>query len=161
MGMLLGCKGHFQLFGTRNKDGYAEVEGVRVASVEGVPECARIVVESPRARENKYLLWHYYADSIDGIQKGGKGWHEIIGGARALNMALFVGMVDFFGGKVDFNDCDSSEVDYSVKPKESIWGHKFSPEDNALWDEMQYKILAVKPLTVADIAKYVDNAYRN
>lgn len=67
----------------------------------------------------------------------------------AAKIALCVGLVRFFGGTVDFSDCDAKDVNLRVKAKTDIHA-----SDGPEWSEFQNRILAVQPITKDDIAKY-------
>lgn len=72
-------------------------------------------------RANRFLLYAGVSEF----------WHEI---ERAL--------VDFFGGEIDYNDCDSVDVDYKRrKPRKSN-----CPEDNEEWDAFQRGMLNLPTL---------------
>jgi hypothetical protein len=59
------------------------------------------------------------------------------------------GLVDFFGGTVDYCDCDTVEVDYKARRKFK----DNSPEDGQPWHDFQDAMLAVKPITKAQLNK--------
>jgi hypothetical protein len=56
-------------------------------------------------------------------------------------------LVDFFGGEVDFNDCDATDVDYKMRRKSN---KKNCPEDGRSWDAFQKRLFALQPLTESD-----------
>lgn len=70
--------------------------------------------------------------------------------SRSYNIALLMRLADFFGGVVDFQDCDDEERDYVVKDKPDS---KNCPEDGEPWQNLQERIWAVKPLTQEEIDK--------
>jgi hypothetical protein len=56
-------------------------------------------------------------------------------------------LVDFFGGSMDYQDCDAVEVDYeSPKPRE--WN---DPDDGESWQQFQIDMEAITPVTRDDI----------
>lgn len=60
-------------------------------------------------------------------------------------IAIGKGLVDFFGGIVDFNDCDNEDHDYSMPTKSRKMN---APEDGPEWHNFQDRILALEPLKV-------------
>jgi hypothetical protein len=57
-------------------------------------------------------------------------------------------VVDFFGGKIDFQDADEIRVDYSVKkPRRAN-----NPEDGQAFQDFQEALRKVQPITKADLA---------
>ena len=113
---------------------FARVEGVlpfeRTSSVEMVYMILKLDKNNPAAAEiiksdgNPYHLSYHYE-------------------------AGPLGVVKFFGGKVLYNDCAAKSPTLRRKPRPDIHA-----EDNPDWDHFQRRILAVKPLTAADVAKY-------
>lgn len=49
-------------------------------------------------------------------------------------------LVDFFGGSVDFNDCDDIDVDYSKEPGSTDVN---APTSGEHWENFQKRILEV------------------
>ncbi len=86
---------------------------------------------------------HYVMYHFEGSRKG----------ERLLNppstdfwIAIGKGLVDFFGGRVDFNDCDDIDVDYEQPERDDIHA-----EDDDEWYALQNRKLAVKALTKANL----------
>jgi len=63
-------------------------------------------------------------------------------------IALGVRLVDFFGGTVDYSDCDSVDVDYQVAAKSALDN---GPTDGEAWNVMQQRIIDLKPLSRQEI----------
>jgi hypothetical protein len=83
-------------------------------------------------------------------------WNSSENGGLALypscstsKIALCAGLVDFFGGKIDFNDCDSEDVNMELDPQEDI-----RASNDPLWSQFNNRILAIKPLTLEEIDKF-------
>src|ERR1039458_4914350 len=111
---------------------HCKVENVTIRSYGEntyLPECCRIHVGT---REFMY----HFAFSTPGDPLHNRGWHGMILRSSSPNIALFVALANFFGGVVDFNDCDEADVDRRVEPSESTWGHDFTPTDGDEWDEI-------------------------
>lgn len=137
---LLGCPVIKQPLGN---DGYAaHVDGIRYHVYPDMPECSTIIVPMPIGPwETWSCLYHYEWDAL--------GNHGMMPRSRALNIALCVALCDFFGGSVDFNDCDSEEEDHRQPIREDIHA-----EDGQPWNAFQDRKLAVKALTPDDIERY-------
>jgi hypothetical protein len=61
--------------------------------------------------------------------------------------AIGKGLVKFFGGKIDYNDCDSKKVDFSKKP----FSDRINcPSDGKPWQAFQEKLWNLLPLTSKD-----------
>jgi hypothetical protein len=80
---------------------------------------------------------------------------ENVGGRRLLLpratpfwIAVCRGLADFFGGSVDYSDCDSRAVDYRVNFKRDAENH---PTNGEPWDEFYRRILNLTPLTKGDL----------
>lgn len=56
-------------------------------------------------------------------------------------------LVDFFGGKIDYNDCDNVKNDYSVPYKSD----KENQQSSTDYHEFQERIISISPLTEEDL----------
>ena len=113
------------------------------ASVEAntaVPTCADLVVPGDR------YLYHF---EVQGGQR------LIMRRSRAKAIALFYALAKFFGGAVDFNDCDDQ---YDRFYERSLQRPVNDPEDGVLWTQLQEDLFNLEPLTEKDIAQYEDYA---
>ncbi len=128
--LLLGCKAHKVT--PNDKFWHAEVSGVKVHS-SGVPELVKIHIDPPygECRRIKYYF------------EGEGGTRIIRMGGSEDNIALCRGVADFFGGTIDYNDCDDIETDYQVPPKSNL---ENSADDGPEYNALQARILKVKPL---------------
>ena len=98
----------------------------------------------------------YIDPKITGQKAFGFGYHFEFGGndngacrglilrSHACNIVLLKRLADFFGGFVDFQDCDSVDIDYSVKFKKDKLN---CPQDGDEWQDLQERIMAVQPIT--------------
>lgn len=124
----------------------AHVDGITFRPYDNMPECVSIVTPMPIRPWNTHdVLYHYEWDEF--------GNHGIMLRSRPINIALCVALCDFFGGRVDFNDCDDSDCDYQKPAFDDI-----RASDGKPWDAFQDRILSVKPITNADISRYRDVA---
>lgn len=120
---------------------YTEVAGVRVVSGgDSQPQCVWIdcaTVSRPRVG----VLYHFEPSY-------GKG-RLLMPRSRPFWIAACRRLVDFFGGELDYNDCDESDIDYTVpaKPWEEI-----SPEDGPAWQALQQRLFDLEPLSEEELA---------
>lgn len=84
-----------------------------------------------------FLSYHY--------ESGKHGETSIIPKCTAAKIALCVGLVKFFGGTVDFNDCDSVNINMRKTPRKPI-----APSDGKPWVNFQKAMDTIKPLTEKD-----------
>jgi len=132
VGRLLGCEAERAPIGEASW--YADVAGVDSAASGGTVTCAWIKVLRPNASARQYL-YHFEAPC----------GRMLMPASCAEAIALGKGLVDFFGGSVDFNDCDDIEDDYAVPAKTDAENR---PEDGAEWISLQERIMAVSPMAV-------------
>jgi hypothetical protein len=121
---------------------FVEVENVKVESTS-VPQMAQIMVEPPGGcvdGEKCHFVYYFFE-----VEEGS---------GRLLNprstawwIAIMRRVVDFFGGSIDYSDCDDVDVDYSVPAKPDSVNR---PTNGAEWDDLQNRILAIKPITVEE-----------
>jgi hypothetical protein len=134
-----------------SKATFARVKGWSVMGAGSNPTLAYIVLDTtadnPAAkliRESDsgvyHLLYHF---------EGNNGHPSIYPACIAAKIALCAGLVKFFGGTVDFNDCDDKDVNMRVKAKADIHASN-DPE----WSLFQKRILAVQPIKAEDITRY-------
>ncbi len=110
-------------------------DGVITLNDNSVTSCQSFNVNVPD-RPNRWFLYHY--------EYGNAGHRGLSFNARnPSNIDLAKAIVDFFGGDVDFDDCDDVECDYSVPAKSDLENH---PEDNEEWDDLQHRLMAIKPI---------------
>ncbi len=65
-------------------------------------------------------------------------------------------LVDFFGGKVDYNDCDDVEFDYVKRNRGDA---RNAPTSDEPWMALQDRIAAVKPITREELENFTGAAY--
>lgn len=149
IGVLGGCRPYKKHFDDKHpSNGWSTwVEGASLETT-GCPEMARMVFRPDRGD----------------FAHGGSDWAsafyhwEPSAPYRSMRLlspqccdhwiAIGVCLVRMFGGHVDFNDSDSSDVDFQVpmKPDDEV-----SPSDGAAWYAFQETLLALKPLSRDDI----------
>lgn len=142
LGALLGFPKEVRVF-NKNKDWYTYVNGVKEKST------------------SHPSLWMLSWDDAPGIKNKGSIFFHFeykAGTARLLafsstdeNLAIACALVDFFGGNVDFNDCDDVTYDYH-KTKGS--NKRNCPSDGKPWVTFQKRIMKIEPLKETDVNRY-------
>lgn len=117
---------------------YARVDGVR-AQVTSIPEMASIVIERQTVdgETSHYVNYHFEGDD-------GGGTKTMIPPSTAFWVAVMRRVVKFFGGKLDYNDCDEKRTNYSVPFKSN---RENCPSDGEPWNDLNRRILAIEPIT--------------
>lgn len=134
---------------------HCKVEGVTTKS-SAVVECAEIEIKDALwghdgHRGDRWFLYHFefengYSTDGDYHTESGRG---ILPRATAINIAMAVELVKFFGGEVDFNDSDAKDVDFKAPTKKDIQAC-----NGEGWEKFQRRMAAVQPLTKAQVAEY-------
>jgi hypothetical protein len=140
LGILAGTKPYRYDLG--NTSWAAGVEGANLFT-SGVDGLVRLRWDAPEGQPSE-ALYHF--------EWGPYGRNDLRG-CRGLMprstpwwCAVAVRLVDFFGGEVDFNDCDDSDCDYSVP-----WREDCSAEDGEEWRAFQQRLMDLQPLTPEEI----------
>lgn len=118
---------------------------VRLTPIHNMVQCAYIHLDSSELgrvmvdgeREHQ-CMYHFEA--------GCNGERLLMPRSTDFWIAIGKGLVEFFGGTVDYNDCDDSDVDFARPAQKDIHA-----EDGAEWYSMQARKLVVKPLTQVDL----------
>jgi hypothetical protein len=74
------------------------------------------------------------------------GYKLLMPSSTPRHIALGKGLVDFFGGFLDEDDCDGQGCDYAQIPKSN---EENGPTGGAAWDALQARIMAVTPITLS------------
>lgn len=121
-------------------NGWCTVEGISYSTSDNQPHCCTINIGSiPQQYGDGW--WFFYHFEFGG------GHHGMSGGSRAERIALHKRLVDVFGGTVDYNDCDSREVDY--RRKSPNWLGK---SDDKNFHAKHIAFWAITPITPKEIA---------
>ena len=113
------------------------VDGVSTRSCDAVPECAEIdlvgrMIDGERMHN---VMFHF--EFGEGTDKG------LLPRATPFWIAIGVRLVNFFGGEIDFADCDDDGRDHAaLKPRATN-----RPSDGEPWQEMENAMYAVTPIT--------------
>lgn len=124
---------------------------VKMRSYKGIPEMAGISIKKIDYKlYGQHVIGFSYHFEFGGPRcgKNNGGCRGIMMRAWAVNIAVFRRLADFFGGVVDYCDCDSKENDYVVEAKDDSLN---CPESDKPWQDLQHRIMAVAPLTQEEI----------
>ena len=152
LGVLAGLKPvRKEITGANPDSVFVCVLGVKVSST-AIPQAALIELSAPGEpmvdREVYHSTWYHFESP--------EGGRVLSGPATAFWIAAFRGLADFFGGTVDYNDCDDSDVDYEVPESANN-----SPTDGSRWNSFQRKVLNLEPLSPECLdAAYQFSAWR-
>ncbi len=120
----------------------ADVAGIEVQSTS-VYSMVRIVWQNGEGNphlKSGNLYYHFETgDERSGRLLSCSSWAPWIALGRRL--------VDFFGGSIDYNDCDSTDIDYQQRWKVCLC----LADDNEEWDDLQERIMKIKPITGVEI----------
>lgn len=134
IGILAGNKPRKDSIGN---DGWAVmVPSVRV-TVTSIPTMVEITFQDSQ-RENRIATYHFEA--------GDNGERLLSTGSTPWWCAVAKRLIDFFGGTVTYNDCGSTENDYTQPTRPDIHA-----TDDAPWQAFQQRIFDVTPLTKKEI----------
>ena len=146
IGMLLGQHSHIEMISSVVKS--VRVEGVHTTP-SAIPSCAQIQINTVTDKEPRWFLYHFEYGGGPDHANDTRGSRGIIFRCTADNIALAVGLATFFGGQVDFNDSDDSDVDFKRKTQKDI-----GAQDGDLWDSFQERKAAVSAIGPKQVKKY-------
>ena len=130
---LLGCPSRYEPInpGQPHYGMVTRVDGITIGNMLDAPQVAWIRLETPQGiRRYTYLFESHGTDKhVTSPQEP-----EII--------RVGIGLVDFFGGVVDFDDSDLNFADYKVRPKSNSSNQPQSDRD---WLRLQRRIHALTP----------------
>lgn len=118
------------------------------AKPSSLAECAEITIVSKNGEflvdgeTSHWLLFHWEPSEESGM-------HLLMPHSTAFWIALGKKLVSFFGGSIDYNDCDSKDVDYRAKKPR----RRNNPTVGKPWDDFQKAMFNIKPLTEKDLEK--------
>lgn len=116
------------------------VAGVETKS-SSIPECADIEINGDLVdgEKNHHVMFHFEY----------KASRLLMPRSTAFWIAVGRRLIQFFGGSMDYQDCDSVETNYRRKsPRKDN-----SPEGGKPWHDLQDAMLAIKPITKDELIK--------
>ena len=136
--ILLGCKPTLETLG----GDYGLV--CHVVGLEIKPSGSLGLIDiqiTPPYGENRSLFYHF--------EFGREGKRGLLPRSSAINIALGVRLVEFFGGGVDFHDSDDVDCDFNSE------GLSFcNAEDGAEWGTLQQALFDLRPITMSEALQY-------
>lgn len=126
----------------RRESGGVDVDGVEVRDT-GEPSMAQIKLYG-RMVDGEVSHETFYHFEGHGTSK------LMTPKSRPYWIAVCGRLVMFFGGRLDYQDCDDSECDYEVRAKSDA---KNQPGDDPQWSDLQDRIASLTPLTLEEIEK--------
>ena len=148
IGILAGLKPYRRDFS--QGDGWAcHVDGASADACKSLPQCCEINIQAPDGyklidgEQSHYVLWHWEPSRMMG------DYHLIMPRSTPFWIAIGRGLCKFFGGKIDYNDCDPDGINARFKGMRK----DNSPEDGKPWTDFQQAKLDLKPLTMRDLEK--------
>lgn len=149
IGILAGCKAYKENFSSA--DGWStRVESVEKKGPEYLPGCAAITFK--RNEKERYVLYHFEPSNMLTDEDPGR---LLMPPSTAFWIAIGHRLVEIFGGKIFYNDCECDEIPNFENPERQKW---VRGSNGDAWYERQEKLLAIKPLTEEEIESYTDYA---
>lgn len=128
---------------------YLNVPGATVRGFDIVPGMAEITLTGPMVdgQTNHSATYHFEWD-------GGEvaGCTGIISRSNPLWIAVGRRLVDFFGGTIDYDDCDGVDIDYAAPIAYRL------AEDGEPWQAFQQAMSEVEPITADEMAEALTHA---
>lgn len=135
-------------------DPYLRVQGVQWRASNPVAAYAPMLTLHFDAPDGQTLVdgerghcayYHGVSRGSDEDHGAPLGYHKFTLRSTAYWIAVARRTVAFFGGIVDYNDCDDTDVDYKVSARPA------APSDGAPWDAHQARLASEQALTVEDL----------
>lgn len=116
------------------------VDGVQIRSygnMSSLVECAEIQISSTHGPYT--VMYHFEFED-----RGNRG---LMPRSRPDWLAVGVGLINFFGGEIDYNDCDDKDRDLFVPAKIQL----ARQSNDAVFDLVQRRKMELHPLTTSDV----------
>lgn len=125
---------------------YAKAKGVYIepAGPGVLSSCASIIIDVPQGYQS--MVEHTRSRRLYQFEWDKKGSRGMILPRTPFWIAAARRLVEFFGGVVDYNDCDSTKRDFVRKPQPDI-----GADDGAPWRALQQRLLRIAPISPADL----------
>jgi hypothetical protein len=122
------------------------VHGVNVRGHAEVPAMATIELRGPMVDgEHAHTCTFHFENDY-----GAGGRLLVSQAATPFWQAVLRGVVDVFGGTVDYEDTDNIQVDYGSP---GLYNVLWNANDGDAWEAKMDAVAAVKPLTKDDLAR--------
>lgn len=145
IGLLAGCESTW-------RQSWVVVNGIEVQAVDFIPCCANIRVTTPSGQV-LWALFHFEFNDPTQRPEGGPAWVGIMPSSTPLWCGIATGLVRFFGGGVDYQDCEAPGAWDFAAPRPRPYNN---PCDGAPWDEFQRALAALQPVDpMPEVAAYL------
>jgi hypothetical protein len=151
LGILNGLESHKENFQSGN--GYScRVDKVSYGYAQNEHKKEYLVYSEPTFEPEFFIIRLSNEITLDGewhelhcllsAENITKGYIHLSGGANEYWKKIGTALIKFFGGTIDYNDCDSKSINKRYdKPRKSN-----CPNDGKAWDNFEDELLALKPL---------------
>lgn len=131
---------------------WVKVPLASVTTCNGTPTMCNVVLNAPTIDgEDSHHSYYHFEDTDVRSSREGRLFSP---SSTPFWIAVGVGLAKFFGGTVDFNDCDEVRTNVSFpKPR-----RKNNPQDGKEWTKYQREMFAVRPLELRDLRRYQKKA---
>jgi hypothetical protein len=146
IGIASGIKPEWEVTSHDPDHSWLRVPGVEVKQTSSV-EMAEISIRSTGhvlvdGEDIHYLFYHF---------ESSRGGRSLGPRSTAYWIAIAHRLVDFFGGTIDYQDCDNVEVDYKRPRKASRYN---CPEDGDDYWNFYKRLSEVKPITEEEMQHF-------
>ena len=133
-------------------------EAVKIINKEHAPlEMVQIAIKlnetAKTIREDDSPFCHFYWHWENSTHHQ----HRLLS-TKSTNFWITIGkaLVNFYGGFIDYNDCDAIDINYHVTEKSN---EENCPGDGQEWNDFQNKLLQIKPLAATDYSNSEVSTY--
>ena len=156
IGILAGCPKEWNHAKLDAECKWVHVNGVKIESFgENLPSCCRIIVTIPEGwgllvdkERVHHAMYHFEGD----VASGGRLMRPP---STPFWIAVGTGLCRFFGGWIDYADCDATDVNRRFrKPRPTNRPNAMRP-----WRKFQEELATLRPVTEAEFTEARKNAH--
>lgn len=125
----------------RSKYGAVNPSGLKVEGIKSIPGCCEITING-----GHWCMYHYDIEDSN--------YRLLNPPSTPFWIAVGKKLCEFFGGKIDYNDCDERGCNKRWKKT-----RKNNPSDDGPWDRQNNRIAKLKPITKKDLEMATKYAY--
>jgi hypothetical protein len=140
IGILAGLKPYKRHF-SGSVGWSTEVDGVKLRSCDTSPEMCEIILTGDLVDGEKGHYVNYFFEIDEGK------YRYLYPKATPFWIAISKELCKFFGGKIDYCDCDEGGINARWKKPRK----KNAPQDGKPWYNFQQEKLDLKPITIKDM----------
>jgi hypothetical protein len=143
MGILAGLPKE-KVFFNDGSNFYVKVKGAEIKST-AIPEMVEIVLKATDGLklldESEYHFCFYHFENAD------SKYISLNPPSTPFWIAIGMGLCEFFGGKIDFDDCDDKDIDRTYKKPRT----RNNPHDNDEYHKFQKQIWKLESLGIDEL----------